>query len=834
LANKLQKRDKSGRFTADTETAADKSAWTGKGAGTVVQRSSDDLIENMGGRNMIAAVEYLFDTGGKSWDDLELVRTDPKYLSALRRRKAPVKKAPLEIEPYSQDERDLERKALVERAFSNLPQRTVREQLLEGISDGFSVGELMWNVTADGKLLPSEIIVHPAKWFYWGEDRKLYFSPDDQATQELPERKFVVFRHMPTSRRPYGVKLLAACYWYMYLKKHAWKFQAIFIEKFGMPAISLAFPSGRDSAEEQTKLDDVLKAWASDLAIKVPDDVKVELIEAAAKGGTPYEAMIRACDNVIAYTVQGGTLTTEAESATGRGTQALGSIHADSLEELVEDDAAQIEEIYNEIAKWIIELNEGEAEGYPSCSLRLKDQGVDTAWNENARKWHEKGVKIPVDQVYSKSQIDPPEEDEEIIPPPAGANPPPVGSPDNTPGDKPQFSFADERQAAGYVDASAMAAEAQSMRSLDEWERAIIDDGVDEVVKLTRAYERIFDAAAVSGDNDPIDGINDSDKFERALTAVNRRQARILKARALGDKRTLSQAQLARLQKSITNTTSVSDAQARTLSNLPALQPALAEPITQARLFARLLGREHMAIEVNAQAGSDFSKFTPGCKFAELPDPESWKVQPVEAIRSVRARRAVTPDEWERMSAEERKFAFTYASAPDEALAELARTEIERAVSEGASFEEFRQTMQREYKSRGLEPLSDHYAQTIFRTNVMSAYQDGRAEMFDRPEVRAVIPYLEYHTAGDMDVRPEHAALAGIYAADDPFWSTHKPPIGHNCRCGMRPCSQMRLDERGLDVRTGSDALADLPEPYANKIKSAQSLGFGRWQRRSA
>lgn len=43
---------------------------------------------------------------------------------------------------------------------------------------------------------------------------------------------------------------------------------------------------------------------------------------------------------------------------------------------------------------------------------------------------------------------------------------------------------------------------------------------------------------------------------------------------------------------------------------------------------------------------------------------------------------------------------------------------------------------------------------------------------------------LQYRTAGDGKVRPEHAALNGVtLPQSDPFWEEYYPPNGWNCRC---------------------------------------------------
>ena len=53
--------------------------------------------------------------------------------------------------------------------------------------------------------------------------------------------------------------------------------------------------------------------------------------------------------------------------------------------------------------------------------------------------------------------------------------------------------------------------------------------------------------------------------------------------------------------------------------------------------------------------------------------------------------------------------------------------------------------------------------------------------------------YLQYRTAGDSNVRPEHAELNGItLPASDKFWDTYFPPNGWNCRCTV---VQVRKDK---------------------------------------
>ena len=62
-----------------------------------------------------------------------------------------------------------------------------------------------------------------------------------------------------------------------------------------------------------------------------------------------------------------------------------------------------------------------------------------------------------------------------------------------------------------------------------------------------------------------------------------------------------------------------------------------------------------------------------------------------------------------------------------------------------------------------------------------SAEMAGKWESFLRDGDRY---YLQYRTAGDGRVRPEHAALHGVtLPMTDSFWEEFYPPNGWNCRC---------------------------------------------------
>lgn len=80
------------------------------------------------------------------------------------------------------------------------------------------------------------------------------------------------------------------------------------------------------------------------------------------------------------------------------------------------------------------------------------------------------------------------------------------------------------------------------------------------------------------------------------------------------------------------------------------------------------------------------------------------------------------------------------------------------------------------------ERFNEAWQRTEFETTIAQA-QSAR-QWQDIQEDKEILPLLKYQTAGDKDVRPEHAAWDNIVRpVDDKFWDTHTPPNGFNCRC---------------------------------------------------
>lgn len=101
-------------------------------------------------------------------------------------------------------------------------------------------------------------------------------------------------------------------------------------------------------------------------------------------------------------------------------------------------------------------------------------------------------------------------------------------------------------------------------------------------------------------------------------------------------------------------------------------------------------------------------------------------------------------------------------------------------------------------------------------------------------------PNLEWRTAGDSDVRPEHDKLDGlILPINDPFWRGHNPPLGFGCRCELtqtdKPAKQNEgYNEtpapKGFDFNPGIDQklFSDNAGYYTRPINTEAKM-LNRW-----
>lgn len=172
-----------------------------------------------------------------------------------------------------------------------------------------------------------------------------------------------------------------------------------------------------------------------------------------------------------------------------------------------------------------------------------------------------------------------------------------------------------------------------------------------------------------------------------------------------------------------------------------------------------------------------------------------------EAVDFFRRKVNLPTERWDEMVGEIHAKGFTVAGATKAALLDDLRGAVNAAIENGETINDFRDRFDKIVQQHGWTYKGQRGWRTrvIYDTNLRTARMAGRWQQYQRVKDRR--PYLQYQTAGDSRVRPEHAAWDNtVLHIDHPWWRTHYPPNGWGCRCTTRSLSERQLQREGKQV----------------------------------
>ena len=170
--------------------------------------------------------------------------------------------------------------------------------------------------------------------------------------------------------------------------------------------------------------------------------------------------------------------------------------------------------------------------------------------------------------------------------------------------------------------------------------------------------------------------------------------------------------------------------------------------------------------------------------------------------------------------------AFTIAGSENIALIAQVKEVAQRSIIEGITQYEFSKEVTSLFETAGVTPTSKWHLETVFRTNIGSAYNAARwQQTFESPSeaVELFVPYLQYSTTGSANVCEICKPYDGrIYRRDDPIWDTIYPPLHYNCECIVAPVSVLEVEAEGLKPDT---IYPDSPGPIKGFDGPPSTLG---------
>lgn len=116
------------------------------------------------------------------------------------------------------------------------------------------------------------------------------------------------------------------------------------------------------------------------------------------------------------------------------------------------------------------------------------------------------------------------------------------------------------------------------------------------------------------------------------------------------------------------------------------------------------------------------------------------------------------------------------------------RETIADAIKEGKHLKGIMDDLRATFDDLGLTDVSKRSIETIARTQTQLAFNAGKWNAEQDPDIAEVLWGYTYTTVGDDRVRPEHELLDNVtLPKEDSFWRANYPPNGWNCRCQVIP-----------------------------------------------
>jgi len=174
-------------------------------------------------------------------------------------------------------------------------------------------------------------------------------------------------------------------------------------------------------------------------------------------------------------------------------------------------------------------------------------------------------------------------------------------------------------------------------------------------------------------------------------------------------------------------------------------------------------------------------------------DPSRWR----DARAWFLTRRPVLRESAAQTERDARLRAFRVAGITSVNLVTEVHQAIDDALRDGTTLDEFKKRVGAKLADEWGAPNARR-VETIFRTNVQSAYNAGRYAEMTRPAALAVRPFWKFVAILDGRTTATCAPLNGVIAKHDAaFWESHFPPLHFNCRSTVVSLSRGETERAG-------------------------------------
>ncbi|MEW6648163.1 MAG: DUF935 family protein [Pseudomonadota bacterium] len=317
---------------------------------------------------------------------------------------------------------------LVAAGFKRLTLRQVVADAMDAVGKGFAVLQVYWD-TRQRPWLPARLEWCDPRWFSWGEDGRTPHLRDDGGDKPLAAFPYRFIVHTPhlKSGLPIRGGLARAVAWAYCFANFSLSDWVTFLEIYGQPLRLGKYDplTAQSRSADIEVLEAAVRNLGADASAVIPKDMMIEFIHSQARGNADlYEQLLRYLDARVSILVLGQTGTTEGTPGRLGNDTAQQEVRYDILDA---DAGALGDTLSATLARWIVELNQGPRENWPTYTAQLLEpEDLDALAGQIAKlaPLAPEGEGIPWSWVREKWGIPLPRDGEAVLRPGGGAGAP--------------------------------------------------------------------------------------------------------------------------------------------------------------------------------------------------------------------------------------------------------------------------------------------------------------------------------------------------------------------------------------------------------------------------
>jgi phage gp29-like protein len=320
---------------------------------------------------------------------------------------------------------------------------------------GCAFDEMAWGLQRQrrgrltGLWLVNELVDRPM-WRFGFKQDVLHVRRRDATLEPVPAGRILHLAH-GTKDTKWGDALLDKVWWFYWLSLHAWKYFGVAIEKWAQPTVLVPYARNEDKTVNEATIALALQVAAdiqTEYAAAIPDDVKVQLLEAQRGGSVSYDGFLHLLDRAKALFFLGEVDTSGLSQ--GPGSFAKNTVSNEVRYETILSDASELaNSLTDGLITPFVQVNFGLDAPLPYFDFDVEEASDRKLRQDGVAAVLDRDLEVPLSYVYRVHQVPQPKAGEVTVKahkPAAPAFPPPAPVPVNPDGDEASASHWSEKR----------------------------------------------------------------------------------------------------------------------------------------------------------------------------------------------------------------------------------------------------------------------------------------------------------------------------------------------------------------------------------------------------